>query len=257
MIELRRIAKKYGNNTILRQINFSSRERGSIYTIIGPSGSGKTTLLNILFGIDRQFTGKYFFDGRDTADFKESDWDNIRQTDMQIVYQDFKLIEDLTVMDNLKLASHHHFQEKKVNRLLKTLDLKDFSTSTVKDLSGGQKQRLAIARAMVNDPKVLLLDEPTGHLDDEATKTLMNYIQALKEKDVIIILITHDDRILPYSNAVYKLLHGQLMLEQKFRKIGRRKKKRKRTQQEHSSKHYSFPLLSFLFKKNKRNKINT
>lgn len=215
MVKLKNICKSYEKKNILDNISADFTNPSSIYAIIGKSGSGKTTLLSILFGIDQDFSGEYLFMNENVKLLKNKDWDSKRSKDIQIVYQDFKLLENLTVYENIFFAINDNTPDidEKIKNALKEMDLEKISDMKVKKISGGEKQRLALARATINSPKVLLLDEPTGNLDDENTKLILNYIKSLKKKDIIVILITHDNRVLDDVDVIYRIDDKSLILE--------------------------------------------
>lgn len=212
MIVIKGLTKSYGDTVIFNNFSVKFDSAGKIYTILGESGSGKSTLLNILFGIDQEFTGNYWLFGKKSTELTESHWDQIRSSYVQILYQDYKLLEDFSVYDNLLMASSN--QQKncnlKIDEALISMDLMDEKYMLVKNLSGGQKQRLALARATINHPKILLLDEPTGSLDDRNTNKIMNYINKLKKQGLTILLITHDSRIIEHSDYIFKIKNTSL-----------------------------------------------
>jgi len=208
MITLKNIQKSYGNKVILKDLSVDFSGKSTIYSILGKSGSGKTTLLNMLFGIDQDFKGEFLLDGKNVKEFSSKDWDTVRNEVMQIVYQDYKLIDDFTVYDNLLFAMNdcRGDVEKTIDDALIKMDLLETKKLPVKQISGGQKQRLAMARACINKQKILLLDEPTGNLDDDSTKNIMEYIKKVSREDgTTIIIITHDTRVLDYVDIVYNL----------------------------------------------------
>lgn len=217
MLKLQNLSKQYGKKVVLDKLSYDFDLERCIYMITGKSGAGKSTLLNILFGIDQEYDGTYSLNGKNTKDYTDHDWDSIRSDYMQIVYQDFKLLEDFTVYDNLFISYCNRMKEskkeirEKVINIMKSLDIIDISSIKVKDISGGQKQRLAIARSLLNHPAYILLDEPTGNLDEENTKLCMEIIRKLTGMHhTTFIIITHDDRILPYADICLELREGLL-----------------------------------------------
>ena len=211
MLELKNIIKKYDEKIIFENLNVQFNKTHTINGIIGKSGSGKTTLFNILFGLDNDYEGVYTIDKQDVKSFDLKKWDEIRRNEIHIVFQDFKLIENFTVLENLVLTLN--CKEEKAKEALEKLDILNLENTKVKNISGGEKQRLAIARALIGNPKVLLLDEPTGNLDDVHTAMLMKCIQSLKNDQLMIFIISHDQRVMDYCDNLYVLENKTLRLE--------------------------------------------
>lgn len=212
MLNLFQLSKSYKEKKVLDNLNFTFDKKNNIYTILGKSGAGKTTIFNILYGIDQEYDGEYYIDNKLTKNFNDCDWDKIRNKKIGIVFQDYKLIENLTVKENLNFSCFlHENKENCINEILKLMDLEEVKNLRVSKLSGGQKQKLAIARAIINKPEVLLLDEPTGNLDDKNVSLIMKYILDIK-KDTIVIIITHDKRVEKYSDTVLKLESKKLVM---------------------------------------------
>lgn len=213
MLQLNGITKRYGEKTVLEEVEFCFNKTNTIYTILGESGSGKTTLFNILYGVDQHYKGNYIFNNKQAANFKNSDWDYIRKNEIGIVFQDYKLLENLTVYDNLYFSCFidQNSKNSRIEEVLDLMNLNNVSELKASKLSGGQKQRLAIARAIINNPKVLLLDEPTGNLDAQNTDNVMSYLAKIK-KDCMIIIITHDQRVKEYSDVTLQLINHKLEL---------------------------------------------
>lgn len=216
MIKLSNINKKYGKREIFHQLDFTIEQSGLIYTVIGASGSGKTTLLNIIFGLDFDYEGDYYLFGRNVRELKQKDWQTIRSRDLQLVFQDYKLTEGLSVLDNLKNAGD--FDDESITDVLKKLDILEFTDQRIAELSGGQKQRVAIARAMLFKPKILLLDEPTSSLDTETTEKLLEYLTAIKDAGVTVLIISHDHLIIDYSDIILEI-EGKTL--KKRREVGK------------------------------------
>lgn len=208
MICLKSVTKKYGNQIIFDEIDLLLTDSSKIYALVGESGSGKTTLFNLLMGFDTKFTGEYKLFGRDARDLSNDLWADIRETDMRIVFQDYKLLENLTVYDNLYLSGH--YTKRQIESVLNDLDIVDLKRHVVNELSGGQKQRVAIARAVISEPKVLLLDEPTGNLDSMTTEKIMAYLHQLREKGILIFMITHDEKIAKEADIVYEIKNQKI-----------------------------------------------
>lgn len=214
MIELKKLTKSFGNKTIFKDIDISFKNH-SVYAVLGDSGVGKTTLFQILFGLDNNYSGDYFLFDENTKDFSNEDWNSLRSSKIQIVYQDFKLLESMSVFENLYYACNKvDFKSiNKCNDILKEMNLDKLKEKKVNQLSGGEKQRLAFARALVNSPEIILLDEPTGNLDDTNAKIILDYIRKLNDKDVIVIVITHDSRVIPFCDEVYRIENKKILCE--------------------------------------------
>lgn len=208
MIELSNLSKSYGEKNVLKNVDLQLDDPTKVYALMGASGSGKSTLFNILFGLDKDFQGSFKLLGRDTQSLKNKDWDNLRSTEIGMVFQDYKLLEDLTVYENLYIAGN--YSEKKIDEILNEMDLSNLKNNYVKNISGGQKQRTALARGILGEPKILLLDEPTGNLDGMTTQKIMKYIEKLRDKGILVFIITHDESILNYVDVVYTLDHCQI-----------------------------------------------
>lgn len=141
---------------------------------------GKTTLFNILFGLDVDFTGLYYLFRNNSREISKKEWSSIREYDMRIVFQDYKLCDTMTVYENIVMSGN--YSEDGICLILKELGLDELKNQLVTELSGGQKQRVAIARAVISNPKILLLDEPTGNLDSMTADKMMNFLDQLKKR---------------------------------------------------------------------------
>ena len=217
MLELKNITKKYDEKIIFENLNVQFNKTNTINGIIGKSGSGKTTLFNILFGLDNDYEGVYTIDEQDVKSFDLKKWDEIRRNEIHIVFQDFKLIENFTVLENLILTLN--CKENEAKNALEKLDILSLENTKVKNISGGEKQRLAIARALIKNPKILLLDEPTGNLDDVHAEMIMKCIQSLKNEQMMIFIISHDQRVMDYCDNIYVLENKTLKLEKENKEV--------------------------------------
>ena len=217
MLELKNITKKYDEKIIFENLNVQFNKTNTINGIIGKSGSGKTTLFNILFGLDNDYEGVYTIDEQDVKSFDLKKWDEIRRNEIHIVFQDFKLIENFTVLENLILTLN--CKEDEAKDALEKLDILSLENTKVKNISGGEKQRLAIARALIKNPKILLLDEPTGNLDDVHAEMIMKCIQSLKNEQMMIFIISHDQRVMDYCDNIYVLENKTLKLEKENKEV--------------------------------------
>lgn len=252
MIKLENISKNYGNHIIFDNMSITFDEENSLNGIIGKSGSGKTTLFNILFGLDTSYDGKYSIDNRNTRDFSNKIWDKTRREDIHIVFQDFKLIENFTVLENLTLTLNCSVSS--AEDALEKLNILELKNEKVRNISGGEKQRLAISRAIIGNPKILLLDEPTGNLDDTHADIIMKCVQSLKNENMMIFIITHDNRIIDYCDNIYLLEDKHLKLYRKQNKLSQSisKNQENKNIEENNKKHN----LKYVLKSIQRNLVD-
>ena len=217
MIKINNLMKSFNDKMIFDDVNIEFCDTGEIYCILGESGAGKSTLFQILFGLDNKYEGQYILNGVDAKQYTQNQWSDIRSSLMQIVYQDFKLLENFSVYDNLNYAMNINVEnrEDKINDALKKMDLTQHIYKKVNKLSGGEKQRLAFARAIINNPKLILLDEPTGNLDDKNANIIMQYISTLKKDGSMIIIITHDSRVIPYCSNILEIVDKNIITKSK------------------------------------------
>lgn len=229
MIELKNISKTYrskkGTSTkALDNISIKFGSKGMTF-ILGKSGSGKSTLLNILGGLDQYDSGEMIILGKSSKDFNRVDFDSYRNTYIGFVFQEYNILEDYNVYENIILAlelQQKKVEEEKIDALLEKLELKSLKMRKVNELSGGQKQRVAIARALVKDPKIILADEPTGNLDSKTSKQVMELLKEIS-KEKLVIVVSHDvesantygDRIITIQDGLVESDH-HLAEEDKF-----------------------------------------
>ncbi|EOH76873.1 ABC-type antimicrobial peptide transport system, ATPase component [Enterococcus malodoratus] len=221
MIKLEHIYKYYDTGgtrlNVLDDISFSI-DAGEFVAIMGPSGSGKSTLINLLGFIDRNFEGDYLFNGHEIANFEDEELSVIRNRSVGFVFQNFSLIEILTVAENVELpllynGAKHNETQKKVAEALARVGLADKLNQLPKQLSGGQQQRVAIARALINQPSFIIADEPTGALDTHTTEEIMQLFKQLNDEGVTIILVTHDPETVVYCDRLLKIRDGKMIEE--------------------------------------------
>ncbi|MCA5013691.1 MULTISPECIES: ATP-binding cassette domain-containing protein [unclassified Enterococcus] len=219
MIKFRSVFKNYKLNKktvpVLKDIHLSLNKPGLVY-LIGESGSGKSTLLNIIGGLDKIDQGEYFLFGEDTAMLSEKKWAAIRQSRLGIVFQQYNLIDHLTILENVKLSLMlGKYSEKeqiaKAEELLEKVDMWDKRNYFPNQLSGGQKQRVAIARSLANDPEVLLADEPTGALDSENADKVMHLFKEISEQGKLVIIVTHSQDYMELADQVIELADGEII----------------------------------------------
>lgn len=193
---------------------------GDFLSVMGPSGSGKTTLLKILCGLERADCGQIIFENKNLCELGKDDFAELRRDKIGIVFQDFCLINNLTVKENILLPRMlldnmaEGDVEGNLNRLIDFLGIRDILGEEIVYLSGGQKQRAAICRALVNSPKLLLADEPTGNLDAQNTIAVMKYLEEINAKNnTTIIMVTHDPLAASFSKRAVLLNKGKIFSE--------------------------------------------
>lgn len=201
---------------VLKDLNLEI-ESGEFIMIMGKSGSGKTTMLNILGFLDKLDEGKYYFDGTDVSNLSENKRSEYRAEYVGYVFQQFNLIDTLTVSQNIEIPliysgfKNKNKRKELVAKRLKEVGLEDKALSYPNHLSGGQQQRIAIARALVNNPKIIFADEPTGALDSETGKEIMRLLTELNESGTTIIMVTHDHDMTKYASRVISLKDGSFV----------------------------------------------
>lgn len=217
LITLKDIKKSYFVNNeehiILNNLNLSI-EQGEFLMIMGKSGSGKTSLLNILGFLNKFNEGQYIFKGEDVTFIKESDRAKFRNENIGFVFQQFNLINTLTIYQNMELpliykgVTSKEERETIIKEKLEIVGLLDKIKQRPNQLSGGQQQRIAIARALVNDADIIFADEPTGALDAETCVDIMNLLKDLNKQGKTILMVTHDSDLISYATRVVKLKNG-------------------------------------------------
>ena len=216
-LKLNNLSKKYEKNKslkVLNNINFKF-EAGKVYSIMGPSGSGKSTLLNLLSLIDIPSSGFIEFNKKKIDINSSTENDNIRSKNIGIVYQDKNLLPDFTALENVilpnLLISKNKIKSKELaKKLIKKFDLTSRLNHYPSELSGGENQRIAIARALINEPNIILADEPTGSLDFENAKQIFKILLNLKEKNRIIIFATHNRYFANMADCKIKMIGGKI-----------------------------------------------
>jgi putative ABC transport system ATP-binding protein len=214
-LELRAVVKEYdsGAETVraLKGVDFRV-DRGEFVSVVGPSGSGKSTMLNMLGLLDVPTSGEVLLDGSDVTTFSERERTDARKEYIGFVFQSFFLIDSLTAVENVTLPTVYDRDRDatdRAERLLERVGLGDRLDHTPGQLSGGQKQRVAIARSLVNDPDVLLADEPTGNLDQETGTTILEeFSRICEEEDVAVVTVTHDPLVSDYADREVELVDG-------------------------------------------------
>lgn len=214
---------KNENFKALDNVSFEIKNKG-IVCILGPSGSGKTTLMNIIGALDSDFDGDVVINNKSLKKSKNKDLDSYRKNTIGFIFQNFSLINKLTAYENVKVAltlSNEKDKKNKIKELLKKVEMDKFAKRKVNVLSGGQKQRIAIARALANDPDIILADEPTGALDSKMSKEVMEVLKELS-KTKLVLIITHSQELVDeYADSVIKMEDGKVLsIEDLKEKVG-------------------------------------
>jgi len=217
VIELKDINKYYKLKDdklhALKSVNLEI-EQGDFLVIMGKSGSGKTTLLNLLGLLDSFDSGQYIFNGKDVTNFNENERSELRNNYMGFIFQQFHLIDSLTIAQNVELPLLYKGKvpakerDEAVDKYLEIVGLSEKKNQFPTELSGGQQQRIAIARALINNPYVIFADEPTGALDSNTSTEIMEILKKLNEDNKTIIMVTHDRDLVSYANKVIQIKDG-------------------------------------------------
>lgn len=221
MLKLHNLSRVYQTDEVetlaLQSVNIEI-EKGEFVSIMGPSGCGKSTLLNIIGLLDSPSEGEYWFMGEDVAGYGESKLSNIRKSNIGFIFQNFNLIDELTVAENIELALLYHniTAKERVQRVAAVMDkvgIAHRAKHRPSQLSGGQQQRVAVARAVVGDQSLILADEPTGNLDSAHGQEVMEMLQQLNNEGTTIIMVTHSPAHADYARRTINLFDGQVVTE--------------------------------------------
>ena len=186
-------------------------DKGEFCIIVGPSGAGKTTLLNILGGMDSCDEGNVWLDGQNVSHFTARELTTYRRYDVGFVFQFYNLVQNLTALENVELASQICKNPLNANRVLQEVGLGERMGNFPAQLSGGEQQRVSIARALAKNPKLLLCDEPTGALDYQTGKAILKLLQDMcRQKGMTVIVITHNTAITPMADRVIRIKNGRV-----------------------------------------------
>ncbi len=207
------------DTTALNQVSFEIKA-GEFVAIMGPSGCGKSTLLNILGLLDNPTSGQYYFLGNEVSKFREKQRANLRKRNIGFVFQNFNLIDELSVFENVELPliylGYNSGQRKKrVEEVLEQMQIMHRRNHFPLQLSGGQQQRVAVGRAVVAKPNLILADEPTGNLDSTHGDEVMNLLESLNKNGTTIIMVTHSQRDASFAMRIVRLFDGQIVTEDK------------------------------------------
>ena len=217
-LKLNNLSKKYEKKSlkVLNNINFKF-ETGKVYSIVGPSGSGKSTLLNLLSFIDIPSSGFIEFNKKKIDTNSSIENDHVRSKNIGIIYQDKNLLPDFTALENvilpnLLVSNNKSKSTELAKKLIKKFDLTSRLNHYPSELSGGENQRIAIARALINEPNIILADEPTGSLDFDNAKQIFKILFNLKEKNRIIIFATHNRYFANMADCKIKMIGGKISI---------------------------------------------
>lgn len=215
MIKLENVSKSYTDKMILENINLEV-EQGDRVVILGKSGSGKTTLLNIIATIDSDYSGNIYLFNNCLSTLKSSEIAKIRRDQLGFIFQDFGLLENFTVEENILLPSRSAGMNLKkdeyFNKLIDVLNIKNLLKKYPSELSGGEKQRAAIARAIIKKPKLVIADEITSALDIQTSNELISYLDDVVTKfKITLLMVTHDLDVARVCNKIYFIKHGHLI----------------------------------------------
>ncbi|MFD1163011.1 ABC transporter ATP-binding protein [Hwangdonia seohaensis] len=223
MIKLNQLTKVYRTDeiesTALNEVSFEIK-KGEFVSVMGPSGCGKSTLLNILGLLDKPESGSYQFLGEEVSHLNEKGRSNIRKKNIGFIFQNFNLIDELTVFENIELPLLYNKvpaseRKQRVNALIEKIGISHRASHFPQQLSGGQQQRVAVARALITRPPLILADEPTGNLDSSHGNEVMELLCELHEAGTTIVMVTHSPHDASYSERIINLLDGQIVSENK------------------------------------------
>lgn len=209
MITAKNIKKKYNDQEVLRGIDLKI-DKNEFVVILGASGSGKSTLLNILSGLEKSDSGEVVYDNESISDYSEKQLTKFRKDKIGFVFQQYYLLNNLTVEQNVKVGANLVDNKEYVD-IIKELGLEDKLSKYPNELSGGEQQRVSIARALAKKPTVLFLDEPTGALDEETGRKILEYLLKLKDKShFTMIMVTHNENIAELANKIIHVGSGRV-----------------------------------------------
>ena len=212
-VELKNVTKEYRTGEVVIKaadgINMCF-EKGEFVVVVGPSGAGKTTVLNILGGMDTLTSGQVIVDDRDISRYNAKHQTTYRRYDIGFVFQFYNLVQNLTALENVELASQICKNPLDAEKVMEKVGLKDRMANFPSQLSGGEQQRVSIARALAKNPKLLLCDEPTGALDYQTGKAILKLLQDTCKSGMTVVVITHNQAIAPMANRIIKIKNGRV-----------------------------------------------
>ena len=215
MINAKNINVKFGKRQILKDLNLKVK-KGEYISIIGKSGAGKSTLLNVISTLEKEYSGNVFYENKDIRDYNDLEISNLRNKKIGFIFQNFNLLEDFTVIENIMLPARLtkideiELKEKALG-LINKFELDLTKNQYPNELSGGEKQRVAIARALINKPEIIFADEPTGNLDSKMSIEISNILSKLNQEGQTIVMVTHNEELAKSSNKIFELKDGMLL----------------------------------------------
>lgn len=222
MIKIEQISKSFKGTKVLNDITFEIK-KGDFAAVMGPSGSGKSTLLYSVSGMDSVSEGRVMFEGVNIIELQESALSHFRLTKMGFVFQNAQMLKNLSVIDNIILPGLVAKKEpaenirKRAYELMKQMEITGIENRDIKEVSGGELQRASICRAMINNPEILFLDEPTGALNSEATDQVLGILEDLNRNGMTIMAVTHDQRVAAKAKKVLYISDGQIAACKEFK----------------------------------------
>ena len=223
MIKLNKLTKVYRTDeiesTALNEVSFEIK-KGEFVSVMGPSGCGKSTLLNILGMLDKPESGSYEFQGQEVSKLNEKGRTLVRKNNIGFIFQNFNLIDELTVFENIELPLIYNKvgaseRKQRVNELIEKIGIAHRASHFPQQLSGGQQQRVAVARALITRPPLILADEPTGNLDSSHGNEVMELLCELNEEGTTVVMVTHSSHDASYSERTINLLDGQVVSQKR------------------------------------------
>ncbi|MDR0958715.1 MAG: ABC transporter ATP-binding protein [Clostridiales bacterium] len=224
ILQVQNLSKIYGKDgtqvKALDDVNFAI-EKGEFVAVVGASGSGKSTLLHLLGGVDRPTSGKVFVDGKDIYSMNESQLAIFRRRNVGFIYQFYNLIPTLTVTENImlpRLLDEREADKEKLHTILETIGLTDRQSHLPNQLSGGQQQRVSVGRALINDPAIILADEPTGNLDSKSSREVIELLKAANKRyNQTLLVITHDEKIALQADRIITIADGRITSDEQVK----------------------------------------
>ena len=224
MINIKDMRKIYSNGKLeleaIKKVSFHIK-KGEFVAIMGPSGSGKSTIMNILGCLDKPTSGEYYLDGVDVSDLDDDDLSRIRNDKIGFVFQSFNLLSKLTALENVMLPLMYagikkKERIKKSKKALESVGLSNRIHHLPNELSGGQRQRVAIARSLVNEPSIIMADEPTGNLDSKSEEEILKIFKDLNKNGTTIAMVTHEPNIADHCKRIIRFKDGELVGDERI-----------------------------------------